>query len=85
MKKFMKPDEMKPVATIQTEDGKTATVNILMNATWDRYDVIATTPNEDPEEPDDWEILAENFETEDEAADAVKRMYDNGNWGIEYL
>lgn len=47
--------------------------------------MIATTPNEDPEEPDDWEILAENFETEDEAADAVKRMYDNGNWGIEYL
>ena len=40
MKKFMKPDELKPVATIQTEDGKTAVVNILMNATWDRYDVI---------------------------------------------
>ena len=82
MKKFIKPDEMKPVATIQTNDGKTAVVNILMNATWDRYDVIATTPNDDPGE---WEILAENFETEEDAADAVKKMYDNGNWGIEYL
>ena len=80
MKKFMKPDEMKPVATIQTEDGKTATVNILMNATWDRYDVIGIV-----DRSDDWEILAENFETEDDAADAVKAMYDNGNWGLEYL
>ncbi len=65
MKKIIKPDEMKPVATIQTNDGKTAVVNILMNATWDRYDVIATTPDDDAGE---WEMLGENFETEEDAA-----------------
>jgi len=81
----MKFKIMHPVATIISEDGRLVTLNVFSNDETGLFDVIGTIADEDPEEPDEWEIIAERFESSWEAEEAIKLMYDNGNWGIEYL
>jgi len=78
-------ESLKPVATIINEDGVTATLNVFSNDENGLFDVVGTTTDSDPDEPDEWEIIAERFESIWEAEEAIKLMYDNGNWGIEYL
>ena len=78
-------ENLKPVATIISEDGALVTLNVFSNDENGLFDVIGTTPDSGPDEPDEWEIIAERFESSWEAEEAIKAMYDNGNWGIEYL
>jgi hypothetical protein len=81
----MKFEIMHPVATIISEDGRLVTLNVFSNDETGLFDVIGTIPDDDPEEPDEWEIIAERFDSSWEAEEAIKAMYDNGNWDIEYL
>lgn len=81
----MKFEIMHPVATIISEDGRLVTLNVFSNDETGLFDVIGTIPDEDPEEPGAWEIIAERFDSSWEAEEAIKAMYDNGNWEIEYL
>ncbi len=83
--KKMKFEIMYPVATIFSEDGRMITLSVFSNDETGLFDVIGTIPDSDPDEPDEWEIIAERFESRWEAEEAIKLMYDNGNWGIEYL
>ena len=83
--KKMKFEIMHPVATIFSEDGRMITLNVFSNDETGLFDVIGTIPDSDPNEPDEWEIIAERFDSSWEAEEAIKAMYDNGNWGIEYL
>ena len=78
-------ESLKPVATIINEDGGTVTLNVFSNDENGLFDVIGTIPDSDPDEPDEWEIIAERFDSSWEAEEVIKAMYDNGNWGIEYL
>ena len=78
-------ESLKPVATIINEDGVTVTLNVFSNDENGLFDVVGTTPDNDLDEPDEWEIVAERFDSSWEAEEAIKAMYDNGNWGIEYL
>lgn len=81
----MKFEIMHPVAKIFSEDGRMITLSVFSNDENGLFDVIGTIPDSDPDEPDEWEIIAERFDSSWEAEEAIKAMYDNGNWGIEYL
>lgn len=78
-------ENLKPVATIISEDGRPVILNVFSNNETGLFDVIGIIPSKYPKNRDEWELVAEKFNSSCEAEQSIKSMYDNGNWGIEYL